>query len=258
MTFKPKTIVLSGYGLNCEEETAFAFKLAGGEADIIHINNLIVQPKKLKQYQVLAIPGGFSYGDDTGSGRAFANKMKSRLLAELNSFIKKDKLIIGICNGFQILTHLDLLAGALVHNTSARYLDRWVDLKVGNKSPWLKGIKSLSCPIAHSEGKFFVSDELMAKLKKKQMIAIRYTKGEICKHQNLPANPNGSLEDIAGLTDKTGKILGLMPHPERSIFFTQLANWPFLKEKYKRMGKKIPKYGPGLQIFKNGVEYFKN
>ncbi len=253
-----KTLILSGYGLNCEEETAFAFNLAGSKADIVHINDLIAEPKKLKQYQILAIPGGFSYGDDTGSGRAYANKIKTRLLAELNKFIKKDKLIIGICNGFQILTHLDLLPGALVHNTFARYLVRWVDLKVNNGSPWLKGIKTLSCPIAHGEGKFYVKDELMAKLKKKNMIAIQYVKGEICQHQNLEFNPNGSLENIAGITDETGKILGLMPHPERAIFFHHLPHWTWLKEKCIREGKKLPQCGPGLQIFKNGVRYFEN
>jgi len=253
---EPRVLVFSGYGLNCEEETAFAFNLSGSKADIVHINDLIADKKKLKQYQILAIPGGFSYGDDTGSGRAYANKIKTRLLTELNNFIKKDKLIIGICNGFQILSHLNLLPGALVHNTFARYLVRWVDLKVSNDSPWLKGIKTLSCPIAHGEGKFYASGPVLKKLRQKNMIAMQYVKGELCQYQNLESNPNGSLENIAGITDETGKILGLMPHPERAIFFHHLPHWTWLKEQYLRSGKKLPQYGSGLKIFKNGMRYF--
>lgn len=252
---KPKVIVLSGYGLNCEEETAHAFKLAGSDAKIVHINDLTNNSNKLGDYQILAIPGGFSYGDDIGSGRAYANKIKNCLFNQIRQFIKKDKLVIGICNGFQILTHLNLLPGALVHNNSARYIDRWVDVKVESKSPWLKGIETLSLPIAHGEGKFFATKETLITLKKKNMIALTYHKGEICKYQYLPANPNGSLENVAGITDESGKIFGLMPHPERAIFFNQLPHWTYLKEKYTRKGKKLPKHGPGLQIFKNAVRY---
>lgn len=255
---KVKVLVISGYGLNCEEETAFAFKLAASEADIVHINDLIALPKKLKQYQILAFPGGFSYGDDTGAGKAFANRIKNNLWKEVHDFIKNDHLVIGICNGFQVMANLGLLDEvALTHNDSARYLVRWVDLKVNNKSPWLRGIKTISLPIAHGEGKFFAPSEILNQLEKKRLIALQYIKGEICEYQNLKSNPNGSLKDIAGIIDTSGRLLGLMPHPERAIFFTHLPHWPYLKEKYKRAGKKIPRYGPGLQIFKNGVEYFK-
>lgn len=264
---KPKAIILSGYGLNCEEETAFAFKLAGAEADIVHINDLISDKKKLNQYQILTLPGGFSYGDDTGSGNAYANRLKNHLWEELKSFVKKDKLIIGICNGFQIMVHLGLLPAlngdysqrqvSLTNNDSARYTVRWVDLKVLNKSPWLKDINRLSLPIAHGEGKFFATDEILENLKKEKQIALKYISGKICNYQNLEANPNGSLDNIAGITDKSGRIFGLMPHPERAIFFHHLPNWPLLKEKYLREGKKLPQYGQGLQIFKNAVEYFK-
>jgi len=263
---KVKVIVLSGYGLNCEEETKFAFALAGASADIIHINDLMAKPKRLKVYQILAIPGGFSYGDDTGSGNAFANRLRNHLWSYLESFVKKDKLVIGICNGFQVLVNLGLLPAlrknygekqvALAPNDSARYTVRWVDLQVVSKTPWLKNIKTISLPIAHGEGKFYTPLKTLKELKRKKLIVLKYIKGEICNYQNLMANPNGSLENIAGITDESGLILGLMPHPERAIFFHHLPNWPLLKEQYQRAGKKIPQFGPGLQIFKNAINYF--
>lgn len=263
---KPKALVFSGYGLNCEEETKFAFELAGVSADIIHINDLIINKKLLKQYQILAFPGGFAYGDDTGSGRAYAQKLKNHLWDEFTKFVQNESLIIGICNGFQILVSLGLLPAlykeygsreaALLPNSSARYTVRWVDVKVQNDSPWLKGITELSLPIAHGEGKLFVDKETLTKFKEKKLIALKYISGEICEFQNLTYNPTGTLEDISGITDESGRILGIMPHPERAIFFTQLPHWPYLKEKYKREGKQLPEEGPGLVIFKNAVDYF--
>lgn len=264
---KPKVLVFSGYGLNCEDETKFAFDSAGGEADIIHINDLIEDPEKLEEYKIYVFPGGFAYGDDTGSGNAYASKVKNHLWGRLEKLIKEDRLVIGMCNGFQILVNLGLVPAldgkygerqvALLPNANARYTTRWVDLKVeNNKSPWLKGIEKLSIPIAHGEGRFFASSETLKKLNEKGMVALRYIKGEICNFQNLYANPNGSLEDIAGITDETGKILGLMPHPERAISFTQLPHWTFLKEELKREGKEIPREGPGMQIFQNAIQYF--
>lgn len=263
---KPKVIVFSGYGLNCEEETKFAFEMAGADVDIIHINDLIAKDYDLKNYQILAIPGGFAYGDDTGSGNAYALKLKNHLWDEIENFVRKDRLVIGICNGFQVLVNLGLLPAldgqygkrevALLHNDNARYTVRWIDLKIENETPWLKDIKEISLPIAHGEGKFYADDKILQELNKKLLIAARYTEGEICTHQSLEYNPNGSFEDIAAITDESGRILGIMPHPERAIFFTQLPIWPYLAEKYKREGKKIPKEGPGLKIFQNAVKYF--
>lgn len=254
---KPKIVILSGYGLNCEEETQYAFNIAGGEADIVHINDLAANPKKLQAYHILAVPGGFSYGDDTGSGKAYANKIKNHLRQALNHFISRDKLVIGICNGFQILTNLGLLPGALTFNSNARYTDRWVDLRLNSQSPWLSGIKNLSVPIAHGEGRFVAGKATLLQLKKQRQIAAVYYKGGICKYQALEPNPNGSTLDIASLTSENGKILGIMPHPERAMFFTQLPNWPLLKQKYLRQDKPLPRFGPGLQIFKNAINYFK-
>jgi len=256
MKTPPKIIVLAGYGLNCEEETALAFEIVGGEADIVHVNDLLKKPKMLARYQILAIPGGFSYGDDLGSGRAYANKLNNHLKKPLQEFIKKDKLVIGICNGFQILTNLGLLPGVLTFNDNNRYTDRWVDLKIKSDSPWLNGIKSLSVPIAHGEGKFVAADDSLKNLKKQKQIAGVYYKGDICNYQSLAPNPNGSAMDIAAITSENGKILGIMPHPERGMLFTQNPMWPLMKEKNLRSNKKLPKYGQGLQIFKNAVNYF--
>ncbi len=262
-----KVLVFSGYGLNCEEETKFAFELAGAKAEIVHINDLITGISKISDYQILAFPGGFSYGDDTGSGNAFAQKIKNHLWRDIEIFVKNGGLIIGVCNGFQILTRLGLLPALngkygeqqveLLFNKTARYMTRWVDLKVENDSPWLKGMTGFSAAIAHGEGKFYADEKTLAEIKKKKLIALRYIKGEICEYQSLEANPNGSIEDIAGITDESGRILGLMPHPERAIFLTQSPKWSWLKEKAKRENKKLPQYGLSLQVFKNGVKYLK-
>ncbi|MBI4159555.1 phosphoribosylformylglycinamidine synthase I [Candidatus Wolfebacteria bacterium] len=253
---KPRVLIFSGYGLNCEEETRFAFETAGAKAAIVHINDLVAEPKMLARFQILAFPGGFSYGDDTGSGRAYAQKLKNHLQEQLEQFIAKDRLVIGICNGFQILTNLGFLPGALLPNKNARYLDRWVDLKVHSKSPWLYGIKNFSIPIAHGEGRYYLDDAGTKLLKRTGSLALTYTEGEICRYQKLEPNPNGAMEDIAGITSPDGKILGMMPHPERAMFTTQLPHWPYLKEKLLRKEERLPVYGPGLQIFKNGVRYF--
>ncbi len=254
---KPRVLVFSGYGLNCEEEAAFAFNQAGGKADIVHINDVIDGKAKLKNYDILMFPGGFAYGDDTGSGKAYANRVKNHLAKELDAFLKSGKLVLGICNGFQILTQLGILPGALAHNASNRYVDRWVDLKAEGDSPWLTGIKTLSVPVAHGEGKYVAPKKELTALKKNKQVAFRYVKGDVTKYQNLPANPNGAMEDIAGVLNYDGRVLGLMPHPDRALFNMQLPHAGVLKEKAKRAGKKLPYYTESLKIFKNGVDYAK-
>ena len=255
---------MSGYGLNCEEETKFAFESAGGEADIVHINDLIQKPKMLLNYQILAFPGGFSYGDDTGSGKAYANKFKNHLAKELEEFLSRNTLVIGICNGFQIITNLGILPGALTHNKNGQYIDRWVDLKTfgsprpgtgGASSPWLKGIKKISLPIAHGEGHYVINKKEYEKMKKAGEIAFVYEKGEICKFQNLEKNPNGSDFCIAGVLAYNGRVLGMMPHPERATFSHQSPLWQIKKSSPRHGG--VKREGPGLQIFKNAVNYFK-
>jgi len=269
---KPKVLILSGYGINCEDETAFAFRKARASPEIVHINNLIEKNRLLRNYQILSFPGGFSYGDDTGAGNALANRMKNHLRDDLLEFVHRDKLILGICNGFQVLVNLGLVAAlngqygsrqeALVDNTSARYLDRWVDLTFSPfpnsiKSPWTKDITRISLPIAHGEGRFYAELEVIERIKEKGLIAVRYSRGGMCNLYNLPANPNGSLENIAGITDETGRVLGMMPHPERAIHFTHYPDWTARKLDLERSGRKMPEEGLGLQIFRNGVEYFK-
>ncbi|PIR96586.1 MAG: phosphoribosylformylglycinamidine synthase [Candidatus Doudnabacteria bacterium CG10_big_fil_rev_8_21_14_0_10_42_18] len=267
---KPKILVLSGYGLNCEDETAHAFELGGGVCDIVHINDLINDKKRLPRYQILAIPGGFSFGDDTGSGKAYANKLKNHFKEQLLDFAEKDKLIIGICNGFQILTQTGLLPGALTYNDTPRYNTRWVDLRMPKvlfakpgqraplaSNPWLVGIEALSLPIAHGEGKFYADKKTLNRLQKNKQIAYTYVKGEISTSQKLAHNPNGSALDIAGILGYNGRVLGTMPHPERAVYFTQHPLWTLKKEILKRETKPLPKFGPSLQIFKNAINYFK-
>lgn len=243
-------MVMSGYGLNCEEETKFAFERAGGRADIVHINDLIEKPAMLRRYDILAFPGGFSYGDDTGSGKAYANKFKNHLSKELEAFLKRDTLMIGICNGFQILTSLGVLRGALSYNKGGKYIDRWVDLKTAKSaSPWLAGLGKLSLPIAHGEGRYIVGPDAAE-------TAFTYDKGEICAFQNLEKNPNGSERDIAGVLGYNGRVLGMMPHPERGMFFIQRPDYFEKREALARKGARVPEEGPGLAIFRNGVNYF--
>jgi phosphoribosylformylglycinamidine synthase I len=257
---KPKIIIMSGYGLNCEEETKFAFEWAGAKekvrVDIVHINDLIKKPKMLSEYDILVFPGGFAYGDDTGSGKAYANKFKNHLSKELEEFLQRDTLVIGICNGFQIVTNLGILPGGLSYNKNGVYIDRWVDLKAVGKSPWLMGIKKLSIPIAHGEGRYVISAKEYQKMQKNKQIAFMYKKGEICKFQSLEKNPNGSQYDIAGVLAYNGRVLGLMPHPERGMFAHQSPIWSLDKARINQIGKKRTDEGAGLQIFKNGIKYF--
>jgi phosphoribosylformylglycinamidine (FGAM) synthase-like amidotransferase family enzyme len=175
-------------------------------------------------------------------------------------------LVIGICNGCQIVNNLGLVPAfekqygerqaALQHNESARFTTRWTDMKVSAKTPWLTGLDSISLPIAHGEGKFFTTPENLKSLHKNKQIALQYISGPMSTYLDLPANPNGAIDDIAGIIDETGKILGLMPHPERGMFFSQLPNWPLIKEETVRKNKKLPAEGPGLQLFRNAVQYF--
>ncbi len=262
----PCALVLTGYGINCDEETAYAFERAGARAEIVHINDLIDKHRDLDSYQILVFPGGFSFGDDTGSGNALAFRIRNNLWEGVQGFVEKDKLMIGICNGFQVMANLGLLPAldgkygirqmALAHNDSARYIDRWVDLEVNPNSPWTRGISEISLPVAHGEGRFYAEPTVLEAIKQRGLVAARYVSGEVCRHQRLQPNPNGSLEDIAGIFDASRRCFGLMPHPERAIAFTQLPYWPFIKENLKRKGFKLPDDGPGLQIFKNGVKYF--
>jgi len=265
-----KTILVSGYGINCEEETQYAFEKCGSQADIVHVNDLIENPGRLKEYQIFVFPGGFSYGDDTGSGKALSNRIKANLLDEIQEFTSRDTLMLGICNGFQVMVNLGLVpsldnkAGeaqaALEYNNTFRYQCRWVDLKIekDNPSVFTKGIDSLHVPVAHGEGNFFASPEVLKDIEDKNLVTMRYinSNGDAA-NQEFPANPNGSLNDIASICDPSGRIMGMMPHPERGMFVSQRDDWPNLKEDAKRKGTKLPEETDGIIIFQNAVTYFK-
>ncbi|RJR15813.1 phosphoribosylamine--glycine ligase [Candidatus Microgenomates bacterium] len=262
---KPRALVIAGYGFNCESETSFGFETAGAESKIVHVNDLIAKKQKLSEFDIIAFPGGFSYGDDTGSGNAMALKIKNHLWDDLLEFVHKQKLVIGICNGFQVLVSLGLLPAlgeqygtrqaALLSNSSANYVARFTDVKVSNDSLWFEGIEELTLPIAHGEGRFFADAKTLQQLQEKNMIALRYTKGAFYRFSKKPVNPTGTLDNIAALTNETGTVLGMMPHPERALFFTQLPNWTVLKITYEQEGKPVPYFGPGLRIFQNAVSF---
>ncbi|MDB4860617.1 phosphoribosylformylglycinamidine synthase I [Alphaproteobacteria bacterium] len=252
-------LILSGYGINCEDETIHAFRKLGFKGKIVHINDLIKSPKQLQNYQVFAIPGGFSFGDDTGSGNAMAKKIRNNLFDYIHKFLEKDKLVLGICNGCQILVNLGIVPGlskqnnqvALIENNSDIYQCRWVNLKINsNHSPWLQNIDYLHLPIAHQEGKFIIPKDVINEIKKNKLIGIQYANdnGKLANIK-FPYNPNGSELDIAGLISKDGKVLAMMPHPERAFYFYHQPNWQELNKKNE--------YADGYKIFRNARNYFK-
>jgi len=266
---KPAVLVLTGYGINCDEETRHAFERAGAVARIVHINDIIASPSMLSEFQMVAFPGGFSYGDDTGSGKALANRIKNNLMDEFRAFIGRDTLMIGICNGFQVMANLGIVPGlgepignvqvSLERNTTARYQCRWVDLTVvpGNPSVFLRGVDRLHVPVAHGEGNFYAPPEVLAAIEEKRLVALRYARSDGSPaNGEFPFNPNGSMNDIAAVSDPSGRILGMMPHPERNILFTQRDDWTYLREKARRAGERVPEESEGLALFRNAVSYF--
>jgi phosphoribosylformylglycinamidine synthase I len=269
MAAQVKVIVIRTAGTNCNEETAFAFSHLGAVVEQVHINALMSGARKLSDYHILALPGGFSYGDDIASGRILANELRLKLADDLNKFIRDGKLIIGICNGFQILTKAGILPGlgsssyrtlagarnigqeaTLFYNDSAKFESRWVNLKVESRCIWTKGMPSqIYLPVAHGEGKFIPRDKkVLDALTSNGQIVLRYCAPDGQKPK-YPENPNGSTDDIAGICDTTGRVLGLMPHPERHFLFEQHPSWT-------RLAKKTI-LGDGAKIFENGINYVK-
>lgn len=223
---KPKVLVLRAAGTNCDVETAYAFSLVGAEPTTLHVNRLRENPRLLREAQVLAIPGGFSYGDDVASGRIYANELMSALRDELLAFVDRGGFAIGICNGFQVLVKSGLLPrldqdatqqATLTDNTSGIYTDRWVRLKGDAKRClWIHDDAEVELPIAHAEGRFVADPAVIAKLEAAGQVAIRYSAG---------TNPNGSTADIAGVCDPSGRVFGLMPHPERFLRWENHPRW---------------------------------
>ena len=265
---KPRALILTGYGINCDHETEKAFELAGAAPERIHVNDLIDGLYRLSDYQILAFPGGFSYGDDIASGRVLANKVMTNLKAPLARFLDDKKLVIGICNGFQILAKSGLISVndealgpqtvTLTYNDSGRFEDRWVHLvNESDRSVFTRGIERLYLPVAHGEGKFFADDETIDLLEERGQVVLRYACPDGGRAEGgFPFNPNGSRRDIAGVSDKSGRVFGLMPHPERFLYFTNHPTWTRLADELRRAGKPVPEEGGGLRIFQNAVGYF--
>lgn len=244
--------VLRAPGINCNNETKTALELAGAKTDQIHINDLLSKKVKLKNYKILAIPGGFSYGDDLGGGKILANQIKNTIGNDLAEFIDSGKLVIGICNGFQVLMRLGFLPGngiqeaSLTYNNSQKFECRWVWVKNTHNNIFTRGINLLYVPVAHGEGKFVVKDEsVLANLRNNNQIALKYV-DETGQEAGYPHNPNGSVDNIAGITNKNGNVFGLMPHPERHLTGLNNPQWSRLL--------KMPE-GQGLKIFDNMVKY---
>ena len=255
---QPKVIILRAPGTNCDQETGFAFEKAGGSVAYIHINELCESPHALDDAQILCLPGGFSYGDDIAAGRILASQLRTRLSEAISRFHEAEKLVLGICNGFQILIKSGFLlppddAGlpaTLTWNDSGRFLDCWVNLKTdGDKCVFLKNIDQLYLPIAHAEGKFVSRDKtILESLQSNHQLALKYCRpGGLNGQVPFPHNPNGSMAHVAGVCDSTGRIFGLMPHPERHIDPTHHPRWT-------REGLRAE--GDGMAIFKNAIEFF--
>jgi len=261
-----KALIMSGYGINSEMETKEALLRAGMDSDIVHINDLIDGRQKLSAYRLLVFPGGFSYGDDTGAGNAYANRVRNNLWDDLCEFLDGDNLVLGICNGFQILANLGLVPAfdktysrdiALMPNRGGRLECRFVTIRPVAENIWTHGIVKLWCPVSHGEGNLSCSPETLQRIKKHKQIAFAYCREDLTPAGGeYPYNPNGSVEDIAGITSADGKVLGMMPHPERAMEFTNLYDWPLLKEQMRRSGERIPEESLNMTIFRNIVEYF--
>jgi len=252
---KVKTLILRAPGTNCDAETAFAFQQAGAVTTSVHINQLIRGEQRLADYQILVVPGGFTYGDDIAAGRVLANELRLKLGEDILRFIEGGGLILGICNGFQVLVKAGILPRisnggspplTVVANDSGKFECRWVYLRVNKDSPCLftRGIDSMYLPVAHAEGKVVADPEVLPELN----VVVYYADEQGDNKAGYPYNPNGSVGNIAGICDASGRIFALMPHPERYIRGTQHPQWT-------RQG--VKEHGDGFQVFLNAVKWAK-
>lgn len=257
---RQRALILKADGINRDEDMVFAFNLAGADAKLVHINDLRSKKEKLSDYQILGIPGGFAYGDDIISGKVLAVEMVAYLGEEIRKFVKrKDTAVLGVCNGFQVLVRTGLVPFgslgnmdvALTNNDSGHFECRWIKVKVesNSKSKFLDGMTDqiLWYPIAHGEGKFMSTSRVVDKIEKENLVAFRYVDDSGLPTQKYPDNPNGSTNAIVGISDETGRVLGLMPHPECFVRIEQHPNW-------RRGEVKSPQ---GLPLFENIVKFVK-
>ncbi len=259
---KVKVLIITGFGLNCEKETSAAFTSNGATTELVHLNDLLDGQRSLEEFHILAFIGGFSFGDHLGAGTVFANRVKFNLRDQLDKFVADGKLIIGICNGFQTLTRLGLVPAiggkyfeqqaALAHNDSGVFRDDWIYLKGQAECPcvFTKGIDKIRLPIRHGEGKFVADDDVLSQIEANHQVVFRYADEDGKITSKFPANPNGSLNSIAGICDETGRIFGLMPHPEAFLSPFNAPDWTVQK-----LNGELPEKGEGSIIFKNAVEY---
>ena len=257
----PRVLLLRAPGTNCDIETAFAFESVGATVASVHVNQLIESPEIGLNCQILCLPGGFSYGDDIAAGRILAQRLKVHLVDLVNQFRSHDRLVLGICNGLQVMMRLGIFfpgeeespPATLALNSHARFEDRWVHLKsVDSNSVFLRGIDTMYLPMAHAEGRFAVRDlEMTARLRTAGQLGLRYCAASGNTSDEplaFPDNPNGSECNVAGISDPTGRIFGLMPHPERHLDPTHHPFWTRRKIQ--------PEYGEGRKLFENAVNYF--
>ena len=259
-----RVLILTGLGLNCEVETGEAFRLVGASPERVHLLDLLEDcaPRLLADYQILVFVGGFAFGDHLGAGFVFANKIRWRLYDQLVEFIERGGLALGICNGFQMLVRLGMLPGfdgdyrkpcaTLAPNERLGYWDTWVRLKADPDSPclWTRGIDTLELPTRHGEGKFLTaSPEDLERLERGHQVTLRYVDADDHATQQWPDNPNGSPAAVAGICDPSGRLFGLMPHPDAYIYPFQHPQWS-----RRRYGGDVPQEGGGLAVFRNGVD----
>jgi phosphoribosylformylglycinamidine synthase subunit PurQ / glutaminase len=267
-----KVLIMCGYGLNCDHETAYAFRLAGAETRSVHINSLIDGNVRLEGFQIMVFIGGFSWADDHGAGVVQAVRLKTNIGERILEFVEHGNLVLGICNGFQALVNLGLLPGfendytkrsvALTFNDCGNFRDQWVYLKTNAASPcvFTRGIDTAELPIRHGEGKFYAKEDTLVRLQENNQIAFQFAgpDGNLARGR-FPYNPNGSLYDIAGICDPTGRIFGLMPHPEAYNHWTNHPDWTRVKETIKRQGVALDSDPTvGIRILQNGVDYFRS
>ena len=269
-------LVLRAAGTNCDEETSYAFQTAGATVERLHVGTLLRGERRLDEFAILVIPGGFSYGDDLGAGTVLANQLSCRLRDALRDFVLSGRLVLGICNGFQVLVRLGLLPGwdddekgvSLVVNASGKFEDRWVDLRINSPNcPFLVDAASspdrtterdvIRLPVAHNEGRFVVRDgDVLARLKEHRQIALTYVSrdGDGGLASSYPMNPNGSVEGIAGITNRQGNVLGLMPHPERFLRLLHDPQWT-RRVLAQGMPENEATAGDGYRFFRSALGY---
>ena len=265
----PTALVLTGYGLNCDYETAYALELAGANAVRVHINSLIDGSANLEKFQILVFIGGFSWGDDHGAGVIQSVRLKTHIGEPILEFVEKGNLVLGICNGFQTLANLGLLPGlahnyqkrsvALTFNDCGNFRNQWVTLKANPGSPCIftRGLDLAELPVRHGEGKFYTDDATLTSLLDNNQVALQYAlpDGRIADG-SFPHNPNGSIADVAGICDPSGRIFGLMPHPEAYNHWTNHPDWTRRSELQRRAGGALPTSHPvGIRFFQNAVDF---